>query len=76
MFSPFTHLSFFTRHSEAILHRHSEATLRTKRDFGIDLRQIPTPSAQFAEESQTHYIRHSEFNSESIQTKERKANDK
>lgn len=55
------------RHSEPILHRHSEATLRTKRDFGIDLRQIPTPSAQFAEESQTHYIRHSELNSESVE---------
>lgn len=49
------HLSFFARHSEAILHRHLEPT---------------------GEESQTHYIRHSEFNSESIQTKERKANDK
>ena len=50
--------------------RHSEATLRTKRDFGIDLRQIPTPSAQFAEESQTHYIRNSELNSESVETQE------
>ena len=66
------------RHSEPILHRHSEATLRTKRDFGIDLRQIPTPSAQFAEESHTSPSRHSEcesrriseLNSKSVETQE------
>ena len=59
----FTHLSFFTRHSEAILHRHSEPT---------------------GEESQTNPNSHSEcearriseFNSESIQSRERKPNDK